>query len=149
MRYNPESVDVLGAVTSPPYDVMDRPMIEALLCGHARNIVRLILPAPSAPRELIVTDGVGLVRLRWVGEQDEFSDAQLPACVQRSDRLVHGLDLRAVSTSTSTRLTEPATPRKKRRLIAPSISTRSPSDQRRITRCTPAVQPTQSIVSTR
>jgi uncharacterized protein (DUF1015 family) len=44
MRYNPGLIDNIGAVTSPPYDVMDRPMIEALLRGHARNIVRLILP---------------------------------------------------------------------------------------------------------
>jgi uncharacterized protein (DUF1015 family) len=44
MRYDAQAVGDLGAVTSPPYDVMDRPMIDALLVGHARNIVRLILP---------------------------------------------------------------------------------------------------------
>jgi uncharacterized protein (DUF1015 family) len=44
MRYNPQVVGDIGAVTSPPYDVMDRPMIDTLLTGHARNIVRLILP---------------------------------------------------------------------------------------------------------
>jgi uncharacterized protein (DUF1015 family) len=44
MRYNPGNVGEIGAVTSPPYDVMDRPMIDALLTGHPRNIVRLILP---------------------------------------------------------------------------------------------------------
>lgn len=44
MRYNAEVVGDVGEVTSPPYDVMDRSMIESLLNGHSRNIVRLILP---------------------------------------------------------------------------------------------------------
>lgn len=44
MRYNDEAVRDLGDVTSPPYDVMDRPMIQRLLSENPRNIVRLILP---------------------------------------------------------------------------------------------------------
>lgn len=44
MRFNADVVGDIGAVTSPPYDVMDRPMIEALLDENPRNIVRLILP---------------------------------------------------------------------------------------------------------
>ncbi|MBA2444396.1 MAG: DUF1015 domain-containing protein [Nocardioidaceae bacterium] len=44
MRYGDETVPDIGAVTSPPYDVMDRAMIESLLNNHPRNIVRLILP---------------------------------------------------------------------------------------------------------
>jgi uncharacterized protein (DUF1015 family) len=44
LRYNAEQVGDVGAVTSPPYDVMDRPMIEELLQRHPRNVVRLILP---------------------------------------------------------------------------------------------------------
>lgn len=44
MRYNASVVGDVGEVTSPPYDVMDRSMIESLLNGHPRNIVRLILP---------------------------------------------------------------------------------------------------------
>lgn len=44
LRYNPELIGDVGAVTSPPYDVMDRPMIEELLQRHPRNVVRLILP---------------------------------------------------------------------------------------------------------
>ena len=44
MRYNDATVNDLGDVTSPPYDVMDRPMIERLLSENPRNIVRLILP---------------------------------------------------------------------------------------------------------
>jgi uncharacterized protein (DUF1015 family) len=44
MRYDSAVVGVIAAVTSPPYDVMDRPMIDTLLQQHSRNIVRLILP---------------------------------------------------------------------------------------------------------
>jgi uncharacterized protein (DUF1015 family) len=44
MRYDSAVVGDIAAVTSPPYDVMDRPMIDALLQQHSRNIVRLILP---------------------------------------------------------------------------------------------------------
>lgn len=44
MRFNDAAVHDLGDVTSPPYDVMDRPMIERLLSENPRNIVRLILP---------------------------------------------------------------------------------------------------------
>lgn len=43
-RYNPASVGDIGQVTSPPYDMMDRRMIEALLDQHPQNIVRLVLP---------------------------------------------------------------------------------------------------------
>ena len=43
MRFDP-SVGDIAEVTSPPYDVMDRQMIDELLDGHPRNIVRLILP---------------------------------------------------------------------------------------------------------
>ncbi len=44
MRFDPAVVGDIGEVTSPPYDVMDRPMIDDLLNEHPRNIVRLILP---------------------------------------------------------------------------------------------------------
>jgi uncharacterized protein (DUF1015 family) len=44
MRYNAAVVGDIAAVTSPPYDVLDRRMIDGLLEQHPRNIVRLILP---------------------------------------------------------------------------------------------------------
>ena len=44
MRFDPSVVGDIAKVTSPPYDVMDRPMIDDLLNRHPRNIVRLILP---------------------------------------------------------------------------------------------------------
>jgi uncharacterized protein (DUF1015 family) len=44
LRYDADRVGDVGAVTSPPYDVMDRSIIEELLERHPRNVVRLILP---------------------------------------------------------------------------------------------------------
>jgi uncharacterized protein (DUF1015 family) len=44
VRYNPAIVPDLAEVTSPPYDVMDRQMIDTLLDDSPRNVVRLILP---------------------------------------------------------------------------------------------------------
>lgn len=44
MRFNPEVVDDIGAAICPPYDVMDRAMIDDLLRAHSHNIVRLVLP---------------------------------------------------------------------------------------------------------
>jgi uncharacterized protein (DUF1015 family) len=44
VRYNPSVVPDLAEVTSPPYDVMDRQMIDTLLDESALNVVRLILP---------------------------------------------------------------------------------------------------------
>jgi uncharacterized protein (DUF1015 family) len=44
VRYNPDLVSDLAEVTSPPYDVMDRQMIDTLLDESPRNVVRLILP---------------------------------------------------------------------------------------------------------
>jgi uncharacterized protein (DUF1015 family) len=44
MRYDPRVVGDVAEVTSPPYDVMDWRMIDALLGRHPHNIVRLILP---------------------------------------------------------------------------------------------------------
>jgi len=44
VRYDPAVVPDLAEVTSPPYDVMDRQMIDTLLDESPRNVVRLILP---------------------------------------------------------------------------------------------------------
>lgn len=44
MRFNAALVGDVGEVTSPPYDVMDRQMIDTLLGDHPQNIVRLVLP---------------------------------------------------------------------------------------------------------
>jgi uncharacterized protein (DUF1015 family) len=66
MRYNPDRIRNLIAVTSPPYDVMDRAMIDEALESHPLNIVRLILPRlvsdPNQPDPY--ARAAGLLR-RW------------------------------------------------------------------------------------
>ncbi|MBL1068897.1 DUF1015 domain-containing protein [Streptomyces sp. 7-21] len=52
VRYAPDRVGGLAAVTSPPYDVVVRPEgLRALETADPHNIVRLILPQASAPGE--------------------------------------------------------------------------------------------------
>ena len=48
LRYEPDSVGDLGAVVSPPYDVIDPAGQRALLARHPKNVVRLDLP-PEEP----------------------------------------------------------------------------------------------------
>ncbi|MET8248786.1 DUF1015 domain-containing protein [Streptomyces sp. NPDC005202] len=51
LRYNPERVGSLAAVTSPPYDVVVRPDgLHHLQSADPHNIVRLILPQAGTPR---------------------------------------------------------------------------------------------------
>jgi uncharacterized protein (DUF1015 family) len=68
MRFNPSMVHDIGEVTCPPYDVMDRAMIEDSLASHPRNIVRLILPRlvhePLGADDPYVTAGKRLARWR-------------------------------------------------------------------------------------
>lgn len=45
LRYDTDVIDDLGAVVSPPYDVISPPEQRALLARHPRNVVRLDLPA--------------------------------------------------------------------------------------------------------
>ncbi len=45
LRYHPEAVGDLGAVVSPPYDVISPEEQRRLLDRHPRNVVRLDLPA--------------------------------------------------------------------------------------------------------
>ncbi|MEU5367137.1 DUF1015 domain-containing protein [Streptomyces sp. NPDC005925] len=50
LRYDPDRVGSLAAVTSPPYDVVVRPDgLHHLQCADPHNIVRLILPQATAP----------------------------------------------------------------------------------------------------
>ena len=71
MRFNPAVVEDIGEVTCPPYDVMDRAMIEDLLESHPRNIVRLILPRlvhePLGSDDPYVTAAKRLARWRRQG----------------------------------------------------------------------------------
>lgn len=103
MRFNADVVGDIGEVTSPPYDVMDRPMIDALLHQHPRNIVRLILPRlvndPVTDSNPYVRAATMLCRWRskWVLVTDsqpglyvyEYGDSSHTVC-----GLVGALDLR-------------------------------------------------------
>ncbi|MFJ3203329.1 DUF1015 family protein [Streptomyces sp. NPDC086989] len=52
LRYDPERVGSLAAVTSPPYDVVVRPDgVDHLQSADPHNIVRLILPQADTPAE--------------------------------------------------------------------------------------------------
>ncbi|MGW4735924.1 DUF1015 family protein [Streptomyces shenzhenensis] len=52
LRYDPERVGSLAAVTSPPYDVVVRPDgVRHLQSADPHNIVRLILPQADTPAE--------------------------------------------------------------------------------------------------
>ncbi|MEU5880440.1 DUF1015 domain-containing protein [Spirillospora sp. NPDC047279] len=48
VRFAPEVVGDLAAVTSPPYDVIDEEALGRLLASDGHNIVRLILPPTAA-----------------------------------------------------------------------------------------------------
>ena len=68
MRFNPEQIRDVGVVTCPPYDVMDRAMIDRLLVAHPCNIVRLILPRlvnePAGPDDPYVAAAKRMARWR-------------------------------------------------------------------------------------
>ncbi|MDH6627436.1 uncharacterized protein (DUF1015 family) [Streptomyces sp. LBL] len=52
LRYHPDRVSTLAAVTSPPYDVVVRPDgVHHLQSADPHNIVRLILPQATTPAE--------------------------------------------------------------------------------------------------
>ena len=78
LRYNLDEVADVGAVTSPPYDVMDRAMIDELLRQHPRNIVRLILPRLVA--DPVRTDSpyaqAAKLLTRWIEHRVLRTDAE-------------------------------------------------------------------------
>ncbi len=78
MRYNPEQVGDIGEVTSPPYDMMDRPLIDSLLKAHPQNIVRLVLPRlVSEPVHAASPyDRAAKLLRRWRGQQVLVTDPE-------------------------------------------------------------------------
>lgn len=67
LRYDPDRVGDLAAVTSPPYDVVVRPDgVHHLQSAAPHNIVRLILPQAATPAERNAQAGRTLHR--WVSE---------------------------------------------------------------------------------
>lgn len=51
LRYAADQISDLAAVTSPPYDVLDRETVAALAAAEPHNIVRVILPRPAGPAD--------------------------------------------------------------------------------------------------
>ncbi|WP_338777030.1 DUF1015 domain-containing protein [Streptomyces sp. DG1A-41] len=67
LRYDPDRVGSLAAVTSPPYDVVVRPDgVHHLQSADPHNIVRLILPEAATPSAR--NDQAAKTLRRWVSE---------------------------------------------------------------------------------
>ncbi|MEU6353941.1 DUF1015 domain-containing protein [Streptomyces sp. NPDC047072] len=67
LRYDPDRVGSLAAVTSPPYDVVVRPDgLHQLQSNDPYNIVRLILPQATTPAER--NDQAARTLRRWLAE---------------------------------------------------------------------------------
>jgi uncharacterized protein (DUF1015 family) len=67
LRYDPDRVGTLAAVTSPPYDVVVRPDgVHHLQSADPHNIVRLILPQATAPAER--NEQAARTLRRWLSE---------------------------------------------------------------------------------
>ncbi|WLW56117.1 DUF1015 domain-containing protein [Streptomyces sp. YU58] len=67
LRYDPDRVGSLAAVTSPPYDVVVRPDgLHQLQSNDPYNIVRLILPQATTPAER--NDQAARTLRRWLSE---------------------------------------------------------------------------------
>jgi uncharacterized protein (DUF1015 family) len=75
LRYDPDRVGSLAAVTSPPYDVVVRPDgLHHLQDADPYNIVRLILPQATTP-EVRNEQAAGTLR-RWLAEGVLTADAE-------------------------------------------------------------------------
>ena len=67
LRYDPDRVGSLAAVTSPPYDVVVRPDgLHHLEAADPHNIVRLILPQAATPTER--NEQAAVTLRRWLAE---------------------------------------------------------------------------------
>src|SRR3954454_1394594 len=68
LRYDPRKVGELGAVLSPPYDVIDQAGVQRLEAANPYNFVRLILPrgSGSGPGRRYV--GAAETMIRWRAE---------------------------------------------------------------------------------
>jgi uncharacterized protein (DUF1015 family) len=73
-RYGPAAGGDIGAVTSPPYDVIDEETVERLYSCHPYNVVRLILPRRFAQAPSY--DGVSRLLQQWRHEQVLVEDEE-------------------------------------------------------------------------
>ncbi|MCT9076670.1 DUF1015 domain-containing protein [Streptomyces fulvoviolaceus] len=75
LRYDPDRVGSLAAVTSPPYDVVVRPDgLHHLQDADPHNIVRLILPQATTPAER--NEQAARTLRRWLSEGVLAADAE-------------------------------------------------------------------------
>ena len=75
LRYDPDRVGSLAAVTSPPYDVVVRPDgLHQLQSNDPYNIVRLILPQATTPAER--NEQAARTLRRWLAEGILAADAE-------------------------------------------------------------------------
>ncbi|MET9439470.1 DUF1015 domain-containing protein [Streptomyces sp. NPDC006610] len=88
LRYDPDRVGSLAAVTSPPYDVVVRPDgVHALQSADPHNIVRLILPEAATPDAR--NEQAARTLRRWLSEGVLAADPE-PALYVYEQRDVDG-----------------------------------------------------------
>lgn len=75
VRYSPDKIDDLGAVTSPPYDLIDDADIRRLMAAEPHNVVRLILPRHGARDRGERYAGAARTLRRWQAEAVLVTDA--------------------------------------------------------------------------
>jgi uncharacterized protein (DUF1015 family) len=68
VRYAPDRVSGLAAVTSPPYDVIFRDNEDQLMAGDPHNVVRLILPRPVPGRPGEEYQDAAVLLEQWLAE---------------------------------------------------------------------------------
>ncbi|MCW2899149.1 MAG: hypothetical protein JWO67_1414 [Streptosporangiaceae bacterium] len=76
VRFAPEVVGDLAAVTTPPYDLIDEDEVRRLLDSDARNIVRLILPRDGDGDPDARYRGAGELLRRWLADGTLVTDPE-------------------------------------------------------------------------
>jgi uncharacterized protein (DUF1015 family) len=76
VRFAPEAVGDLAAVTTPPYDLIDQDEVRRLLESDTRNIVRLILPYDGVRDPAACYRGAGDLLRRWLAEGTLVTDPE-------------------------------------------------------------------------
>jgi uncharacterized protein (DUF1015 family) len=74
VRFAPEVVGDLAAVTTPPYDLIDEEQVRRLLERDVRNIVRLILPPERDSDPEGCYRGAGELLRRWLADGTLVTD---------------------------------------------------------------------------
>jgi uncharacterized protein (DUF1015 family) len=76
VRFAPEVVGDLAAVTTPPYDLIDQDEVRRLLESDSRNIVRLILPCDGVRDPADCYRGAGDLLRRWLADGTLVTDPE-------------------------------------------------------------------------